>query len=136
MDKEKLLAPRNDTEHGMPEADVEIPNVGTVKVRGLTRGEVFKIQQAKGTAAIEAKILAIGMVDPELTDAEVRRWQGQSPAGELDSVVEKIRELSGLSDRADKEAYKSFRDGSGDGVRTLPGDEAFDDSDAASDGDA
>lgn len=135
MDKEKLLAARHDTAHGMPEADVDIPDVGTVRVRGLNRGEVFQVQQVKGVAAIERRILALGMLDPELTESEVARWQQTSPAGELEPVVDKVRKLSGLSDQASKEAYKSLREGSGDGVRALSGGEAVDDSGGAAAGD-
>lgn len=136
IDKETLLARRADTEHGMPEAEVEIPGVGTVRVRGLTRGEVFRVQQVKGTDAIERKILAMGMVDPPLTEQEARRWQHNSPAGEIDLVADKIRELSGLKRESAKEAYKSLRDESGNGVRTLPGGDAEDDGEADPDGDA
>lgn len=126
MDKEKLLAPRHDTPHGMPEDDVEIPDVGTVRIRGLNRGEVFQTQQIKGVEAIERRILAVGMIDPELTETEVRQWQRNSPAGEIEPVANAIRNLSGLAEGADKEAYKSVRDESGSGVRALPGDETGD----------
>jgi hypothetical protein len=118
IDKEALLKTR------LPEAEVPIPGVGTVRVRGLSRGEVFGTQKAKDTAVMERKILAFGMLDPVLTEAEVQRWQEACPAGELDPVVDKIRELSGLSDTSEKEAVLDFREGSDDGVRALPGAEA------------
>lgn len=121
VSKEELFAAR------LPSAEVEIPGVGTVRVRGLSRGEVFGVQNAKGTAAVERKILAFGMVDPALTEPEVQRWQEASPAGELDEVVDKIRELSGLNDKAEKEAVLDFREGAEPGVRDVPGGQAVDD---------
>jgi hypothetical protein len=116
--KARLLKPR------VPEGTVELDGLGTIRVRGLSRGEVFMTQQAKGVEAMECKILALGMVDPQMTEDEVRQWQANSPAGEMEPVADKIRELSGLNRGAEKEAVQTFRDGSGDGVRVLPGDEA------------
>lgn len=121
MDKELLFKPR------VTEAEVEIPGVGTVRVRGLTRGQVFAMQQKEGTAAQERVMLAFGMVDPQVTEAEAGRWQEASPAGELEPVTLRIQELSGLAEGADKAAVQSFRDASDAGVRALPGAEAGDD---------
>ena len=114
MDKELLFKPR------LPEADVDVPGIGMVRVRGLNRAEAMQVQSAKGTEATERVILALGMVDPELTEAEAGRWQKAAPAGEIEPVSRKIAELSGMVEGADKEAYKSVRDGAGDGVRVLP----------------
>lgn len=108
MDKELLFKPR------LPEADVDVPGVGTVRVRGLNRAEVMQVQGVKGAAAIERLVLAFGMVDPQLTEAEVGQWQKAAPAGELEPVTEKIRELSGIGEGADKAQYKSVRGESGD----------------------
>lgn len=137
LGKEALLAPRNDTAHGMPEADVEITGKGIVRVRGLSRGEVFRCQKlAESTEALECKIIAFGMVEPAMTEAEVRQWGRNAPAGEFEPVVDKIKELSGLSDGASKSGVQGVRGGPGDGVRALPGGEAVDDGDPAADGDA
>lgn len=125
MDKELLFKAR------VPEDTVDIPGLGTVRVRGLSRGEVFAVQQAKGLAATERKILAFGMLDPALTEAEAGRWQEASPGGELEPVVDKIRDLSGLSEDSEKKAMSTFPDEPGDGVRVLPGAEAVDDGGAS-----
>lgn len=116
--KARLLKPR------VPEGTVDLEGLGTVRVRGLSRGEVFMTQQVKGVEATERKIVAIGMLDPVMTEDEVRQWQRSSPAGEMEAVVDKISELSGLNKGAEKQAMQSFRDDSGDGVRVLPGGEA------------
>lgn len=129
MDKELLFKPR------LPEGDVEVPGVGTVRVRGLSRFEVMSCQSAKG-AALERRMLSIALVDPVLTEAEVGRWMGAAAAGELQPVLLRVQELSGLADDADKEAYKSFRDDAGPGVRVLPGAETRDDGSPDARGDA
>ncbi len=116
MDKELLFKPR------LNEADVEIPDVGTVRVRGLSRAEVLLVRKATDNEhvdgpralVLERKMLAAAMVDPPLTEAEVGRWQEASAAGELGPVVQKVQELSGMADDAPKEAYKSVRGGSGE----------------------
>jgi hypothetical protein len=118
--KELLLSRRID------EGKVEL-SVGTVKVRGLTRGEVFMTQKAGDTESTERRIVAFGMVDPPMNEDDVKTWQRNSPAGELEQVVDKIRQLSGLGEGADKSGVPDVRDEPGHGVRVLPGDEAGDD---------
>lgn len=108
MDKELLFKPR------LPESDVEVPGIGVVRVRGLSRIEAMHVQAANGPEAIERRIMALGMVDPALTEDEVRQWQKASAAGEIEAVSKKIAELSGLLPGAEKEAYKSLRDESTD----------------------
>ncbi|HEV8568984.1 MAG TPA: hypothetical protein VGQ92_18200 [Actinoplanes sp.] len=107
MDKETLLKPR------LPEDDVEIPGVGTVRVRGLSRGEVLRGQGLKGVD-LEAYMLAAGMVDPPMTRDEVKQWQAASPAGELEPVTDVISRLSGLDEGAAKSDVPEVRDDSGD----------------------
>ena len=109
------------------EGKVEL-SVGTVRVRGLTRGEVFMTQKAGDTEAAERRIVALGMIDPPMSEDDVKQWHRNSPAGELEAVVAKIQELSGLGKGADKSGLQDVRDEPGDGVRVLPGDEAGDDS--------
>ncbi|HEY9418034.1 MAG TPA: hypothetical protein VIQ30_25015 [Pseudonocardia sp.] len=118
MDKELLFKSR------LNEADVEIPDVGTVRVRGLSRVEVLAVRKATDTEqmdgpralVLERKMLAAAMVDPELSEAEVGQWQQASVAGELEPVVRKVQELSGMLDDAPKVAVKTFRGGSDGGV--------------------
>lgn len=112
MDKEALFAAR------LPEADVEIPGVGTVRVRGLSRHEMLTAgrSESKGVEAMERIMLSYGMVDPQLGEDDVARWQKASPAAEIMPVVSKINELSGIGRDAQKEAYKSLRSGSEPGV--------------------
>lgn len=110
MDKELLFKAR------LAEEDVELPGVGTIRVRALSRAEVISVRKATDdnpdgprVLTLERKMLAAAMVDPVLTEDEVRRWQDASAAGELQPVTEAIQRLSGLGERPDKAAYADFR---------------------------
>lgn len=105
VDKSALFAPR------LPEADVEIPGVGTVRVRALTRAEVMRARRIgqDDPAVLEQQMLSAGMVDPVMSATDVQRWQEAAPADELSPVTDAILGLSGLADKAAKDAYADFR---------------------------
>lgn len=122
MDKDALLAPR------LPEDDVDIPGVGTVRVRGLSRDEVLAAQnESDNLPAFERRLISCGMVDPQLSVAEAGRWQLGSPAGEIEPVIDRIRALSGLGGDASKSGVAPDAAASGAGVRALSGGAAGDD---------
>lgn len=122
MDKEQLFEPR------LPEEPVNVDGVGFVRVRALSRIEVFLAQKViEDEAAHERRILHYGMVDPALTEAEAGKWQKASPGGELQPVLDKIRKLSKMDDDSSKSDIPDVRDGPDDGVRPLPGGAAVDD---------
>lgn len=105
IDKELLLKRR------LNEREVEIPGVGTVRVRGLSRAEALACQKV-GTSdvgALEQKILHLGLVDPRLTEVEVAEWYAAAPAGEIDPVTTAIQELSGLGEGAGKSDVPGVR---------------------------
>lgn len=102
MDKSKLLAKREGNTR-----DVELP-VGTVKVRGLTRAEVKACKDEDDNTS-EVKIIAVGLVDPVLTEAEVAEWLDSAPAGEFVAVMTAISELSGLSEGAAQKSVPRSR---------------------------
>jgi len=111
VDKDLLLKPR------LAEDDIEIPGVGTVRVRALSRAEVLLVRKATDNAdsidgprvlVLERKMLAAAMVDPVLTEAEVGRWQQASAAGELEPVTTRIQQLSGLLPESAKAVYQEF----------------------------
>lgn len=103
IDKSALLKPR------IPEAEVEVPGVGALRVRGLSRQEVLDLQQfTKDEVALERKVLVLGLVEPQLTEDEVAQWHAAATQDEVAAVVDAIRGLSGLKDGAPKEAYKSL----------------------------
>jgi hypothetical protein len=117
VDKEALFKPR------LPEADVEVPGIGTFRVRGLSRAEVLKLNNvsANGPLAVERAMLAMALVDPELSEGEVKQWQEASLAGELEPVSDKVAELSGMKDGQAKEAYQAFEQDPDAEFRVLPG---------------
>lgn len=112
----------------LPEETLPIEGIGEIRIRGLSRGEVFAAQKTtKDVESMERRVVALGMVDPVMTEDEVEQWQRNSPAGEMEAVSAKINELSGLTKTAEKAAYAEFRDEPGSGVRDVPGAEAGDD---------
>lgn len=135
IDRDALLARRLETSTGFPEADVEVPGIGTVRVRGLSRFEVLHIQQTKGgPAAVEVVTVHLGLVEPKLSEDEVKKWQRVSVASELEPITEAIGRLSGMFEKADKRAYQDFEADPGSEFRLLPSGEAVDDGSQAEDG--
>lgn len=102
MDKDQLFKPR------LAEREVEI-DAGTVRVRALSRQEVLDMREldAKDLARVDQVILAKAMVDPKITEEEVAQWQAAAAAGEIETVIDAISEISGLTELASKNAYKS-----------------------------
>lgn len=127
IDKEALLKPR------LAEREVEIPGVGSVRVRAMSRAEALGLRNVPpgDLAAVERYMLRHGLVEPVLTPEEIVQWQQASPGAELDAVVDAIADLSGVKEGAPRQAYDQFRnDGPGGGVRF--GGEAGDDSGSTS----
>lgn len=106
MDKAALLSGRA---HGVE--TVALPgDLGEIRVRPLTRAEALDFQAGEMDAGLmERKLLALALVDPQLTEAEVGQWQDVSPAGEMQPVVEAALRLAGLMKGADRQAYEDFR---------------------------
>lgn len=118
VDKSALFANR------LPEDDVEVPGIGTMRVRSLSRAEAFTIHKHQGTEKGEVLTLFYGIVDPKLTEAEVGRWLKASPPKESDPVVTRILELSGLLDDSFKKAVKTFVEEPEAEFPVLPGGES------------
>jgi hypothetical protein len=92
------------------EEEVEVPGVGTVRVRALTRGQALELQgKEMPVSEMERRLISTAMVEPSLTEDEVQQWQDNTPAGELQPVVEAIARLSGMEQHAGKAAYQQFR---------------------------
>lgn len=90
--------------------EVDVPDVGTVTVRGLTRTEALAIRGVEMDEAVaEQKLLAVALVDPKLTEDDVRQWQEASPAGEIEVVTAAVLALSGMNAEAPKETVAAFR---------------------------
>lgn len=92
-------------------SDVEVPGVGTVRVRALSRAEAMKFEGVQTEVAVlERKMLSLALVEPALTEEEVGKWQEASSAGELTVVLMEVLRLSGMDDQALKESVKRFRE--------------------------
>lgn len=118
---EDELVPSGD----LPEEDVTLAR-GKVRVRALSRGEVFALRKTTDDdLSRERRMVSLALVRPKVTEAQVGDWQRKDPAGgDLEAITDKIAELSGMTQGADKSGVPDVRPGSGDGVRVLPGDEA------------
>lgn len=94
----------------VPEDVVDIPGLGPVRVRGLTRLEVIGLQSMpKDTGLIEKRIIRLGLVDPVLTDDDVDAWYDVAPAGHTDLIVDAVSRLSGLGEGATKSGVPPVR---------------------------
>jgi hypothetical protein len=94
--------------------EVELPDLGTVKVRPLTRAEALELRGVElDVAQMEQRLLSLAMVEPTMTEAQVARWQAVSPAGQLEPVSNAIIRLSGMEKAAQRAAYDEFRGQSG-----------------------
>lgn len=91
--------------------DVELPGLGTVKVRPLTRAEAIKLRGVElQVDEMEQTLLSLAMVEPKMTKDQVRQWQEVAPAGELEPIGEEIIRISGMDKVAGKQAYADFRE--------------------------
>lgn len=106
MDKAALFVDLSATE------DVEISH-GTVTVRGLSRFEVVLCAKPELDNMVkEQRQLSLAMLDPEMTESDVERWQkAKGSFRDIQAVVEAVNRLSAIGKDAQKAAYKS--DGSG-----------------------
>jgi hypothetical protein len=106
MDKAEFLSRR------LPTDTVDLNGSGVVTVRGLSRAEVTHLGKLAGDVdGADVYVLARGLVDPELSEDEVRQWRDNAPAAEVALVSDRIVELSGLGEGA----QKSGGEGAGDG---------------------
>lgn len=113
MDKDRFL------EAALPEAEVVIPGVGEVMVRGLTRHEVLALAALKDDqCALEQRIVHLGLVDPALSEDDVAAWFLSAPAGYTDLIVDEVSRLSAMSKEAPKSGLPGVRGerGARDGV--------------------
>lgn len=94
--------------------DLTLPSGRTVRVRGLSRHElIFGGKGTEDNALIERRNVVACLLQPKMTIAQVEAWQRNSLAGgDFRALSEKIRDLSGLGEGADKSALRAVRDAS------------------------
>lgn len=123
MDKGALFKAR------LPEDVVDVPGIGAVRVRGLSRIDLLTIHRADTSApgAFERMLLARAMIDPELTEEEVGQWQEASSPHEIEAVASVVTRLSALHKDAAKDVYKEFESDPDAEFHVLPGEGVGDD---------
>lgn len=90
------------------EEDFTLPTGALVRVRGLSRGEVYMMQKSKADGGIrdeqawERRMVSLALLQPELTEEQVGEWQQGPAGGDLEELTDKIRELSKLGQGAEK----------------------------------
>lgn len=95
-----------------PEAMVELDGIGQLKIKALSRAEVMGLGELS-IEEREIKMISLCLVEPTLTEDEVRAWREAALASDIEPLTDAIAELSGLTaKKAKNEAYKSVRDGS------------------------
>jgi hypothetical protein len=79
-----------------------LPDGSEVGVRALTRDEVLTAEGQPTGEARSNYIVSTGMTDPKMSAEDVAAWASGGAAGDLVAVSERIAELSGLKQGADK----------------------------------
>jgi hypothetical protein len=102
LSKESLLA------RTLPQQDVDLAD-GTVRVRALSRTEAVHVATfGNDVNAAEVFIITCALIEPQLTEDEVRGWRDVAPTGEIDAVANTVLELSGLTPAAAEAALHRF----------------------------
>jgi hypothetical protein len=92
--------------------DLTLPSGRVVRVRGLSRHELmFNGKGTDDSELIERRNVVSCLVAPKLTLPQVEQWQRRAPAGgDFRVLSEKIRDLSGLGEGADKSGVRADGD--------------------------
>ena len=111
--KNALLA--GDPTAPLDETEEVKTHAGVVVVRGLSRGEVLKLNGLRDTGELlvdewEQALVSKGIVTPTMTPAEVAKWQDVEKAGgALKDVTDAIVRLSKLDEGASKSGVRRTR---------------------------
>jgi hypothetical protein len=81
---------------------VELPDGGTVEVRGLNREEAIQVGEVEAGLERDALLISLGMVDPVMGVADVKTWGQGDTSGTLEVVSLRIGQLSHMVEGAGK----------------------------------
>lgn len=95
---------------GLPEETVTIDGLGTVRVRSLSRAEFLDVRE-KDTVGWEIGVVTCGLVEPALTEDEVKQWRETTTPRVFDDLAGEVLRVSGLRAAAVGEAKRSFPEG-------------------------
>lgn len=82
-----------------------LPDGSEVQLRAMTRDEVYEAEEVdtkQGRAARDNFIISLALIEPKLSCADVAAWGANGGAGDLTCILERVAELSGLKQGADK----------------------------------
>lgn len=115
--KEMLLNSELRDQPALKTEEVEIPGVGILTIRAITRAEGGRTTRPwKGKeptpTQVEIRTVQCGLVEPQMTVEEVERWASTASFGEIQKVTRAILRLSGMTSDGEEEdpvkvAYKS-----------------------------
>jgi hypothetical protein len=88
----------------LPEDTVTLPSgQGDVRVRGLSRNEAVALQKlGEDAEALEVRACSLGMLDPAMSEDDVKAWRGVAVAADVQAVAQRISELSNMDEAAGK----------------------------------
>lgn len=93
----------------LPESEFNVPGLGTIRLRGLSRAEVVRFAELDFDGR-EVHTLACGIVAPELTEDEVREWRSTVVSRTVRLINDEIIKLSALNENAVGDAKRSFQE--------------------------
>lgn len=73
-----------------------------VIIRGLTRAETGQVREAGSIDAGDHVLISCGLVEPKMTPEDVAAWFDNDEAGVLTKLSNRISELSGMVEGAEK----------------------------------
>jgi hypothetical protein len=89
---------------------IELPDgSGTVEVRGLNRREAMHVAGIEDHYERDVYLISAGMVDPVMTEDDVRAWGEEDDTGTLEAVSRRIGELSRMVEGAGKSSVSRAR---------------------------
>jgi hypothetical protein len=134
MSSDPIISKETFLKSYLPEGTTDVLGIGVIRIRGLSRAEVLKASDMSREDR-EVAFLVAGIVEPELSEPDVRAWRESTTTRTVNAVVEAILDLSGMLERSAAEAKRSFQ-GPGEEVRVPAGGEAGDDGGENAGGDA
>lgn len=81
----------------LPEDTIEVPEIGTVRIRALSRAEALSSTELP-SGEREAQVLAWGIVDPAITVEEAQQWRESATPGIVNGLAYEILVLSGMTE--------------------------------------
>lgn len=84
-----------------------------IRIRGLSRNEALAVSQAKTEKDRQLYLVRKGVIHPFMTEEQVKKWFAKVPSGDVSKLMDKITELSGMAEEAERAIALAFREESG-----------------------